>query len=150
LTLQPVDLHRLVAEAVEELRLAFPGRHLVHRRKGEGPCRAAPDRLAQLLGNLVGNAFAYGAADAPVTVTSGLEGGFASLAVHNFGAPVPERTRAVLFEPMVRGADVGSDVRSVGLGLFIVKAIADAHRGSVSVESTAEQGTVFRLLFPRT
>ncbi|PYD83729.1 PAS domain-containing sensor histidine kinase, partial [Pseudomonas syringae pv. pisi] len=59
-TLQPIDLHAVIARGVEELRQAFPERVLIHRSEGEGACTADPDRLLQLLGNLVSNAVAYG------------------------------------------------------------------------------------------
>jgi sigma-B regulation protein RsbU (phosphoserine phosphatase) len=49
---------------------------------------------------------------------------------------------------MTRGTDTDSDVRSVGLGLFIVREIAMAHGGDVSVSSTPEDGTVFSVYFP--
>jgi sigma-B regulation protein RsbU (phosphoserine phosphatase) len=145
---QPLLLHDLVEQVVDELALAFPGRRIVHRRVGEGPCRAAPDRLAQVLGNLVGNAHAYGAPDSSVTVTSTLQGDRASVSVHNFGPPIPASLRETLFEPMVRGGEVGNSVRSVGLGLFIVKAIAQAHGGVVRMSSSAESGTEFSVAFP--
>jgi len=145
---QPLSLHELVAQVVDELSLAFPGREIVHRRLGDGACSAAPDRLAQVLGNLVGNAHAYGAPDSRVTVTSALQGDRASVSVHNFGTPIPASLRETLFEPMVRGGDVDNSVRSVGLGLFIVKAIAQAHGGAVQMQSSAEDGTEFVVAFP--
>ena len=94
------------------------------------------------------NAHAYGAADTRVTVTSVLRGDRASVSVHNFGPPIPAPLRQTLFEPMVRGGDVDNSVRSVGLGLFIVKAIAEAHGGSVQMQSSAEEGTEFIVAFP--
>ena len=58
------------------------------------------------------------------------------------GNPIPDQMMAKIFEPMVRGASENSSARSVGLGLFIVRAIAAAHHGEVKVRSTAEAGTV--------
>ena len=101
-----------------------------------------------MLGNLVANAHAYGAADSRVTVTSALQGDRASVSVHNFGPPIPAPLRETLFEPMVRGGDVDNSVRSVGLGLFIVKAIAEAHGGAVQMRSSAQDGTEFVVAFP--
>lgn len=146
---QSVELDRFASEIVDELSLAFPGRELEHRHEGEaGLCSADPDRLAQLIGNLVGNAMAYGSPGAPVTVTSRLEAGWASVCVRNFGEPIDRLLIGSLFEPMVRG-DMGENgARSVGLGLFIVRAIAQAHGGEVSVTSSAEHGTEFNFTFP--
>ncbi|HYF19915.1 MAG TPA: PAS domain-containing sensor histidine kinase [Ramlibacter sp.] len=148
-SMREVDLHALIAEAVDELSQAFPGRHLVHRREGAGPCTADPDRLSQLVGNLVGNAMAYGDAAAPVTVATAIAAGRFTIAVHNAGTPIPVDAQARLFHPMVRGTEGGGATRSVGLGLFIVGEIARAHGGRVEVASGAGEGTTFTATFPR-
>ncbi len=144
----PVDLHALVARIVDELAPAFPGRGLKFASVGTGACSADGDRIAQLAGNLVANAMAYGAVDADVTVTSWLVGDTASITVHNEGTPIPHAVLDTIFEPMVRGVSPDSTTRSVGLGLFIVRAIATAHGGDVRVTSSAEIGTTFEFSFP--
>src|SRR6476469_9218434 len=58
----PFPLHTLVAEVVDELGQAFADRAVVHERMGDGECVADADRIGQLVGNLVGNAVAYGRA----------------------------------------------------------------------------------------
>lgn len=146
----PVDLHALAGKVVDELAPAFPGRDLKHRVIGTGPCRADADRIAQLVGNLVANAMTYGAAGSDVTVNSWLAANTAGLTVHNDGEPIPADLLTAIFEPMVRGTPENSSARSVGLGLFIVRAIADAHGGVVTVRSTAEAGTSFEFSFPAT
>ena len=146
--LKPLDLHALAARTVDELRLAFPDAAIEHRARGPAQCAADADRLAQLLGNLVGNAAAYGRAGTPIVVASAIDGETATLSVHNEGEPIPPDTLAHVFEPMVRGDLASSSVRSVGLGLFIVKEIARAHGGRMRVDSQAERGTTFTLDFP--
>lgn len=148
LAAKDMDLHALVATIVEELTLAFPDRHILHRFAGDGDVVADPDRIAQLLGNLVGNAVAYGTEGGTVTVTSLVEADSASVSVHNTGAAIPPHRIGALFQPMVRGVPQAGDSRSVGLGLFIVKAIAVAHGGDVRVVSSAESGTDFTFSFP--
>ena len=145
---RPVDLHALVSRIVDELIPAFPGRGLRLVSIGDGQCIADADRIAQLVGNLVGNAMTYGAVDTDVTVTSCLTNSTASIAVHNVGNPIPQNVIAAIFEPMVRGVEDQGASRSVGLGLFIVRAIAVAHQGTVSVESSADRGTTFKFEFP--
>ncbi|MDP9043768.1 MAG: PAS domain-containing sensor histidine kinase [Pseudomonadota bacterium] len=147
-SLASVDLHELVSRALEELVLAFPGRALRHVANGEGAVHADPDRIAQLLGNLVANALTYGAPGGEVIVTSTVADAVASVCVHNDGQPLSAESLGAIFEPMVRGAVDGSPARSVGLGLFIVRAIALAHRGTVSVRSSADDGTAFTFAFP--
>jgi len=111
----PVDLHRLVADSVDELATAFHGRTLDHRHTGVGDCTLDPDRIVQLIGNLVGNAMSYGARDRPVTVASSIEGEMLEISVHNEGSPIAASIIPSLFEPMVRGA-TGARSRGVGLG----------------------------------
>ena len=145
---KPFELHALVAEVLDELGQAFSGREMVHERVGEGECVADADRIEQLVGNLVGNAVAYGEADAPIAVRSEIHAEHFVIAVHNTGTPIPLDAQATLFQPLVRGTEVGAN-RSVGLGLFIVSEIAKAHGGKVAVSSSAEAGTLFLARFPR-
>ncbi len=144
----PVDMAALVSKVVDELVPAFPGRGLRFHAVGSGPCDADGDRVAQLVGNLVANAMAYGAIDQDVTVTSWLAGPNAGIVVHNLGAPIPADLQSTIFEPMVRGTPENSSARSVGLGLFIVRAIAEAHGGEVKVRSSPDAGTSFEFSFP--
>ena len=149
ITPKALDLHGLAAECVEDLRLAFAGRHLEHCTEGGGPCLASADRLVQLIGNLVANAVTYGAPDRTVTVTSRVDADTFSLSVHNHGPPIRPELLPTLFEPMTRGASAGVVAHGIGLGLFLVREIARAHGGEVEAESSAERGTTFRATFPR-
>jgi sigma-B regulation protein RsbU (phosphoserine phosphatase) len=142
-----LDIHQLLARVVEELALAYPGRQLRHGAAGGGAAFADADRVAQLVGNLVSNAMTHGAPDGPVTVTSSTAGEHVRVAVHNLGTPIPAQALSSLFDPMVRGHAPGSAGRSVGLGLYIVRAIARAHGGDVSVTSDPEAGTEFVFTF---
>ncbi len=146
---QAIELHRLVEEALADLRVAVPSRTIKHLIDGEGLCLGAPDRLTQLLGNLVSNAIAYGDAGLPVVVRSTIEESIFSISVHNHGRPIPEAQLPTLFDAMTRGAQADGEASSVGLGLFIVREIVHAHGGEVSVDSKAEAGTTFTATFPR-
>jgi len=147
LTRSDMQLHQLVSDSVEELAVAFPSRRIEHVRVGDGQCHADADRLIQLIGNLVGNAVAYGAADRPVRVTSTCTAEGIEISVHNEGLPIPPQVQASLFEPMIRGAG-GKGSRGVGLGLFIVREIARSHDGDVSVHSSPDAGTTFSVRIP--
>ncbi|MDM0044725.1 PAS domain-containing sensor histidine kinase [Variovorax dokdonensis] len=145
---ESIDVHKVVASVVDELSLAFPARRIVHRKRIEGHCKADADRLAQLVGNLVANALAYGDADGEVTVESNCVDGLIQVSVHNHGDAIPEEKIMSLFEPMTRGEQGVGELRSVGLGLYIVREIARAHGGEVTVSSTADEGTTFTVSFP--
>ncbi|MHC8321321.1 PAS domain-containing sensor histidine kinase [Pseudomonas sp. GB2N2] len=142
------DLHAFVSHSVDELRVAFPKAALLHRLFGCGSAFLDADRVQQIIGNLVANSVAYGDLQQPVTITSRVDADQAIVSVQNHGPVIPQALIDVLFEPMTRGTETASDVRSVGLGLFIVREIAKAHGGDVSVSSSVEDGTVFSVYFP--
>ena len=104
--------------------------------------------MQQIIGNLVANSVAYGDSLQPVIITSRIEQHTAILSVHNQGPAIPPSLIDVLFEPMTRGTESDSEVRSVGLGLYIVREIAKAHGGDVGVQSSEEGGTEFSVYFP--
>jgi sigma-B regulation protein RsbU (phosphoserine phosphatase) len=146
---RPLSPHELVADVVGELSQAYPGRSIVHVRDGDGECLVDGDRCAQLVGNLVSNAMAYGDPQSPVTVRSSVREHDLLLEVHNHGAPIPLDAQARMFQPMVRGEQAEGSTRSVGLGLFIVGEIAKAHGGRVTLASDAAVGTTFTVALPR-
>jgi sigma-B regulation protein RsbU (phosphoserine phosphatase) len=145
-----IDLHEVAAHAVDELMLAFPGRQIAHIALGPGHCMADADRLAQLIGNLVSNAVAYGRPGTPILVRSESIGADVMLSVENEGNPIPAELVTKVFEPMVRGAPDSASARSVGLGLYIVKEIARGHGGEMTLVSSNEEGTKFIFRFPST
>ena len=144
-----VDLHRAVAEIVDDLRGVHPTRILEHVATGPGECEVDENRIAQLIGNLVANAAAYGRPDSAITVATTVTEATCTVSVHNHGDPIPPALARTIFAPMARGTTKGSRARSVGLGLFIVSEIAKAHGGTASVTSTVEAGTTFTITLPR-
>lgn len=142
-----IDLHAAVSETLDELRTAYPDRHIEHVHEGAGTCSADPDRIAQAVGNLVSNAMTYGDPGRQVTVRSRTGSDECAIEVQNFGKPIPEEALPTLFQPMVRGA-AGGAARSVGLGLYIVREIAQAHGGEVAVRSAMDERTTFTIRFP--
>ena len=145
---EPVAFHATVAEAIDELADVHPARAIEHVRVGSGTWLVDPNRIAQLVGNLVSNAVTYGDPRTPVTVTSTIDASEATIAVHNAGAPIPAELQRGIFDAMTRATNVGRSMRSVGLGLFIVREIAKSHGGSAKVASTAEEGTTFLVTIP--
>jgi len=148
----PTDMHDLCRGVIEELLAAEPDRSI--EIDGEGDARGAwdPARLAQVVSNLVGNALKHGARRAPVRVSVRGGEGEVVLEVQNQGPAIAPELLPVLFEPFRRGStprEAPSHARGVGLGLYIVRQIVNAHGGTISVESTAEQGTTFTVRLPR-
>ena len=146
---EPASLEAVVARALD----AMPEEQ-VRRIRREVQARPEglwdPERLAQALTNLLGNAFQHGDPERPVTVRIAAAEGRAQLSVHNHGEPIPQEMVACLFEPFQRGQQPGAREGSVGLGLYIVHQVMLGHGGEVQVRSTAEEGTTFTLDLPAT
>jgi PAS domain S-box-containing protein len=103
------------------------------------------DRLGQVVQNLVWNAIQHGAADRPIELTLKMESASAVLEVHNQGAPIPPASLPNLFDPFSGGPRRHD---GLGLGLYIVRQIVSAHGGAISVSSTEDRGTTFRVTLP--
>jgi len=140
-----IDLHAICRSVLDEMRDAHPDRALLLDCAGSGRGQWDPDRLAQLVSNLVANALAYGAPGSPVTVTVREQKGERILAVHNQGSAIDGRLMPRLFEPFERG---NPRTPGMGLGLYIARKIVEAHGGSIKVESTVARGTTFRVHLP--
>ncbi len=149
--LQPrwLDVQELCARVVDELKAAHPQR-VVELRGPPAWAVVDPERLFQVLANLLENAFKYGTADRPVTLTIREADDELQVDVHNQGSPIQEELLPRLFEPFSRGTQTVETVKlSLGLGLYIVREIVHAHGGTVGVTSTQEAGTTFTLRLPR-
>jgi signal transduction histidine kinase len=144
-----IDAHEVCRRAVRELQVSHPERTIVVQAKGDATFDLDPDRLEQVLSNLVGNAVRYGAPGEPVMVVSWGEKTMWTLQVSNGGDPIPARLLPRLFSPFERGPQSEGTVRqSLGLGLYIVQQLVSAHGGTVSVSSGTGR-TVFTVRLPR-
>ncbi len=104
-------------------------------------------RLRQALDNLIANAVAAAGADGDVIVSVRADGNLLVVTVSDRGIGIPAEDHARIFEPGVR-LDRGRSETGSGLGLTIVRAIADAHGGSASVDSSPGEGATFTLVLP--
>ncbi|WP_169800732.1 PAS domain-containing protein [Archangium gephyra] len=146
---QPVCLEEVGRTAVDELQEAHPRRQLLLEARGETRGEWDPERLMQLLGNLLSNALSHGSEEAPILVRVAGEGTQVVLEVVNQGTPIPAELLPRIFEPFTRASEGSNALKGVGLGLFIVHEIVAAHGGHIDVSSSAQVGTVFRVRLPR-
>lgn len=145
------DLHRTVRAYMREAEVAYPRRALKLSQDGSGEGTFDPDRITQVISNLVSNAVAYGHVEQPIEIASRSEGDELIVEVGNANdkGPIPPELAHVLFDPFRRGAQrAGARGRSVGLGLYIVAEIAKAHGGKVELTSS-DARTTFTLRIPR-
>jgi signal transduction histidine kinase len=131
---EPCDLGQIVVEAAAELG-PVSDEHEISIDAHPVVVEASRDELHRLALNLIENALRHTPSGTEIRVsTSATADGYARLVVEDEGPGVPERLAGTLFERFVRGA--GDRGGSFGLGLAIVRAVAESHGGSVSVEQT--------------
>jgi PAS domain S-box-containing protein len=108
-----------------------------------------PDRLGQVIDNLLTNAIKFTYGDGEVAVRIAQEGVFAVIEVADNGRGISEEDQQHLFERLYRASSATEDhVPGTGLGLTIVKAITEAHGGQINVRSELGKGTTFRIELP--
>jgi signal transduction histidine kinase len=137
---EPCALDQIVIEAASELGPVSEAHEisLDVGRAGSVLVEGARDELHRLTINLLENALRHTPAGTEIRVSSHLDSdGRARLVVEDDGPGVPEHLRDTLFERFVRGA--GDRGGSFGLGLAIVRAVAESHGGSVTIEPTGER-----------
>ena len=147
---RPARFHDVTREVLDEVEASHPDRDLRVQSSGDGDGEWDPDRIAQVVQNLVTNALKYSPAGSAVHVETRGEGGVVILTVQNQGSPILPDALGRLFEPMKRATSRSDSAsRSIGLGLYIVKHIIDAHQGTIEVESSAAAGTTFTVRLPK-
>jgi len=145
------DLVSLLSDLVDEIRVAHPGSTVVLVTPPRAPLRFDADRLAQAIGNLIGNARHHGDPLRPVTVSLQLQAQAGALIeVRNPSPPLTPAVQAHLFQAFQQRA-VGAPQRGahqgLGLGLFIAQQIAAEHGGSLAYRHD-DPDVVFALLLP--
>ena len=108
-----------------------------------------PNALRRAMENLVGNAIKYGSAGTRISIVLKEIDNCACFSVHNFGPPIPADELDNLFDAYARAraANAGKQ-QGWGLGLYLVRAVAEAHGGIVGASSDAAAGTCFWLKIP--
>jgi PAS domain S-box-containing protein len=147
---RPVDLPVLVRSVVDRSGEITRGHTVTVDVRGTIPSvDVDPGRIEQVLGNLLSNAAKYGDAGSPIDVTIAADGTDVCVAVTNRGNGIAEEDLRDLFKRFSRTrAARGGRVTGVGLGLYISKALVEAHGGTIEVESVPKSTTTFRFSLP--
>ena len=149
---RPVSLRGAVQEAFDDA--AFPARARGVTLENQVPdgliVRADPERLRQVLSNLIDNAIKYGRAEGRVVIRGRtLAAGHVEFTVQDDGPGIPANALARVFERFYRVDKARSrEQGGTGLGLAIVKNVVQAHGGEVRVESEPGAGTAFIITLP--
>ncbi|AMJ88388.1 histidine kinase [Alteromonas stellipolaris] len=135
------DLKSVLVHTVSELSGLHPDREILADIIIDGTFSCDPERISQLLSNLLINAIVHGDAAQPIKVMANIEEETLTLSVSNGGTPISADVIDKLFHPFWRNEN-NKKTGGLGLGLFIASQIAEAHKGSLMVHSD-ENETVF-------
>jgi PAS domain S-box-containing protein len=141
---KPADLREVCRHVVEEFGAPI-------QLELEGDLRGTwdPDRLAEALSNIAGNAIEHAVPGTPVVVKARAEGPEVVVEVTNQGEPIPEAVLPFIFEPFRRAAQhERSATGNLGLGLYIAKQIVQSGSGTLAARSTGGK-TTFSMRLPR-
>jgi signal transduction histidine kinase len=149
---RPTDLTPLIEETVRTMR----GQTEADRQTlnvgiepGLPQISGEPDRVRQILVNLLTNAHDYSPEGASIEVSARALGAEVEIAVSDNGPGIPENQLQQIFERFVRGdAGLTQRVGGTGLGLAIAKSLVELHGGTISVESAPGHGSTFRFRLP--
>jgi hypothetical protein len=148
---EPLSLRPILEQTVASFSAAYPKQTIQLTCDEESRCAVDAVRVRQMLSNLIANAIQHGAERSPIVIASWIEGGQIVIQVHNDGPPITASKIPTLFDfsgqRSIESAFV-SDLRHLGIGLYITRNIVEAHAGNISVTSTAEEGTTFEVRLP--
>ena len=150
LRMEAVEVGALLARAAERFRAAHPGRELeVREGAGLPALEADGSLLRRAVDNLLDNAAKYSPAGEPVRLEARAEAGLLVLEVRDRGMGVDPADRARLFTPFFRSDRSRTrGTGGVGLGLALVRRIAEVHGGTATLDPDPAGGTVARLRVP--
>ncbi|RIH87040.1 sensor histidine kinase [Calidithermus roseus] len=149
---QPLELRELLASAAQSFRPRAEARQA--RLELDLPHQpislsADPDRLAQVVGNLLTNALNHTPAHGRIVISAGQEDGHAWFSVADTGPGIPEEALPKIFDRFYRVEQSRNrQTGGTGLGLSIVRALVELHGGRVSASNRPEGGAVFRVELP--
>ena len=152
LALQSVSLGGAVQEVADDLRGRAHARGVTIKNQVEPALivQADPDRLRQVISNLIDNAIKYGRIEGAVVISArSLDARRIEVSVQDDGPGIPAEACARIFERFFRGDKARSrEQGGTGLGLAIVKHVVQAHGGEVRVESAPGAGARFSFTLP--
>jgi two-component system NtrC family sensor kinase len=142
-----VSLEEGLESTLKLLQYRMGDRIRVHRRYGGlEPLNCRPDALNQLFMNLLVNAVQSIPEQGEITVETAAEGGDAVVRIIDSGVGIPEEIKTRLFD---LGFTTRNESGGSGLGLALCRRIVENHGGTIAVESTPGEGSVFTIRLPR-
>lgn len=148
-----VDMVRIIDEAMEICKPVMIAGNLHFNTQLPAsalPVNGDPVRLAQILGNLLGNAVKYTPAGGTVSLSATAEGGLLRISIRDTGIGISAKALPSIFEPFVQDIHaIGFNRTGLGIGLTVVRELIEAHGGTVTGKSAGDgQGSEFVVTLP--
>ncbi len=105
-------------------------------------------RISQVLSNLISNAAKFSRPGSSISIKTELIDSHLKISVQDFGQGIPEEVQDKIFLKFRRFGETNQNLPSTGLGLYIAKQLVEAHEGSITFDSTVNQGTTFYVRLP--
>ena len=147
---QPVDMAALLHDVVQDASLEAERRQIaLELDLSEAVVMGDGVQIFEAVANVVTNAVRYTPDGGRVRVSVAPVAGYAEVIVEDTGIGIPADQQTRIFEPFFRavGADESSS-EGVGLGLYLVKRVIERHAGTISVDSTLDEGSTFTMRLP--
>jgi signal transduction histidine kinase len=148
LKIEECNLISILNDCAEELNLIYENRFVVNADSNVIGFWSVGG-LHRMIDNLATNAVKYGSPNTPITLTVWQDQFRVVITVHNEGTAISKEDQAILFNEFRRTKSAESQ-KGWGLGLTVVKGLAEAHQGTIRVESAEGKGTSFIVEMPKT
>jgi two-component system sensor histidine kinase ChiS len=146
----------LISETIAESKIFYPGSeavslHYVYSNELNPMIQVDPDRIRQVLRNLVSNAIRYGATEVVMSlIHDNLDGKPAlHFTIKDDGVGIPADELKTIFQAFYQSSRTRTKAGGTGLGLSICQEIIEAHQGKIWAESNLDRGTTFHIMIPR-
>jgi signal transduction histidine kinase len=151
LSSEPVAVGEAVEHALDLIRPMAVKRGIAISSRAPAGVYVFADRqrLSQILLNLLSNAVKYNRAAGEASISASVDGDMVQIDVADTGAGIPPEKLALMFRPFERLGAEQTGIEGTGLGLALSKRLAAEMKGTLTVESTVDQGTVFHVRLPR-
>lgn len=144
------NINKLIEELILTIQIVTPLHTIIQRGAAPKAVMADRERIIQVLTNLLTNAIKYSPKGGEIIVASKQNMQATTISVQDFGFGISEAEQTAVFDRFYRASSATeNNINGIGLGLYIVEKIVQAHRGKVWVESARGRGSTFYFSIPQ-
>ncbi len=144
-----IDLKKQVADIVRQYMVRYPARNIIFNSEGCFDMNGDELLLKILISNVVDNAIKYAPPHEPVTISLEAAQSVITITVSDYGPGIPDEEKEKVFHKFYRmGNEETRHAKGTGLGLYLCKKIAEAHKGKLRIVNNTPVGSIFIITFP--